>query len=288
MTKTDEVFTEINETIIAGLQADKLPWEKPWEKSLQKNPTTGKCYSGINSMYLSCMQAAKGFEFSAWMTYKQIAKIGGEVFKGSKSSKVLFYGMVEKECKKTGEIDKFPVARCYSVFNLDQTSGLDSVKIQIEEDILSRRKKFEESDDCEQLIKNTKANIEHIMSNKACYIPSMDKISMPKKEQFKTTEDYYSTLFHELTHWSGHESRLKRDIKNSFGSEKYAFEELVAEIGASYVCAWMGFDYSTQHTAYISDWLKLLNNDKKAIFKAAAKAQKAFNYLWEEGKLDAA
>ena len=115
--------------------------------------------------------------------------------------------------------------------------------------------------------------------DRACYQPKEDQILMPKKSQFKTQEAFYSTLFHELSHWTGHESRLNRKTGNKFGSRDYAFEELVAEISASFLCCHLGFRYSTQHSAYVKLWIEVLKKDKTAIFRASSLAQKATEFI---------
>ena len=114
---------------------------------------------------------------------------------------------------------------------------------------------------------------------KACYLQEEDKILMPKKEQFKTGEGFYSTIFHELSHWTAHKSRLDRPMRGKKGSKAYAFEELVAEISASFICCHFGFEYSTQHSTYVKTWLEVLKEDKKAIFKASSQAQKATEFI---------
>ena len=143
---------------------------------------------------------------------------------------------------------------------------------------------FQDVKKAEELIKKSQAEISFAPIDRACYQPTEDKILMPKKEQFKTQEGFYSTLFHELSHWTGHKSRLNRKKGNKKGSQDYAFEELIAELSASFICCHLGFEYSTQHSAYIKDWLEVLKEDKKAIFKASSQAQKATEFILSSWK----
>ncbi|MCZ0932731.1 MAG: zincin-like metallopeptidase domain-containing protein, partial [Oligoflexia bacterium] len=143
---------------------------------------------------------------------------------------------------------------------------------------------FEDVKKAEELIKQSQAKIAFAPIDKACYLPEEDKILMPQKEQFKTGEGFYSTMFHELSHWTAHKTRLNRPIKNSRASKAYAFEELIAEISASFICCHLGFEYSTQHSSYVKSWLEVLKEDKRSIFKASSKAQKATEFIL--GKLN--
>ena len=184
----------------------------------------------------------------------------------------------EKELKKEGgkENEKkkkieIPIIRSHPLFNLSQCEGLDHLIKKPDK----KDQTFQDETRAENLIKATQAKIKMANYDKACYIPSEDQILMPRKSQFKTQEDFYSTMFHELSHWTGHKSRLNRDMISKFGTKKYAFEELVAEISASFLCCHLGFRYSTRHSAYVKSWIRLLKKDKKAIFKASSKAQKA-------------
>ena len=182
----------------------------------------------------------------------------------------------EKEEEKT-----IPLLKTHSVFNLSQTKGLEHL---IKKFSSKDKPLFQDVKKAEHIIKESKADISFAPIDEACYLPDKDKILMPKKEQFKTGEGFYSTLFHELSHWTAHKSRLKRPIKNKQGSQAYAFEELLAEISASFICCHLGFEYSTRHSSYVKTWLKVLKEDKKAIFRASSQAQKATEFIL--GKLE--
>ena len=166
--------------------------------------------------------------------------------------------------------------KTHAVFNLSQTEGLEYL---IKKPVSKEEPLFQDVKKAEQLIKKSKADISFAPIDRACYLPEEDKIFMPKKEQFKTQEGFYSTMFHELSHWTAHKSRLDRPMKGNKGSKAYAFEELVAEISASFICCHLGFEYSTQHSAYVKSWLKVLKEDKKAIFRASSQAQKATEFI---------
>ena len=247
-------------------------------------------YSGINTIILWSRQGDIGADSSQWLTFRQAQNLGGHIKKGEKATRIIFYKTItvpteeeeEKEKKEKQEKNKFQenekeisIIKPHPVFNLSQTEGLDHLLKTPEK----KEQTFQDETKVEDLVKTSQANIKIANFNKAFYTPSEDKISMPRKSQFKTKEGFYSTLFHELSHWTGHPSRLNRKINNKFGSKDYAFEELVAEISASFLCCHFGFRYSTQHSAYVKSWVKLLKENKKAIFKASSLAQKATKFI---------
>ena len=178
--------------------------------------------------------------------------------------------------RKTIRKKQSPLLKTHAVFNLSQTKGLEHL---IKKFSSKEEPRFQDVEKAEQLIKKSQADISFAPVDRACYLPMEDKIIMPKKEQFKTQEGFYSTIFHELSHWTGHESRLERPMEGKRKSKTYAFEELIAEISASFICCHLGFEYSTQHSVYVKDWLEVLKEDEKAIFKAASKAQKATEFI---------
>ena len=169
-------------------------------------------------------------------------------------------------------------------FNLSQTKGLEHL---IKKYSSKEKLPFKDVERAEKLIKESKANIAFAPIDRAFYLPVEDKILMPKKEQFKTQEGFYSTAFHELSHWTGHRSRLNRPTGNKKGSKAYAFEELITEISASFICCHLGFEYSTQHSAHVKSWLEVLKEGKKAIFRASSQAQKATEFILGKLKKEA-
>jgi antirestriction protein ArdC len=205
-----------------------------------------------------------------WVTYKQAQSVGAQVRKGSKGVPVIYFSPLEVQDRVTNEVKKIPMLKTYTVFNADQVDGLElpaPTERTMNESIAS----------CEAFIKAQRAEIKH-GGNRAFYVPSADYIQLPELDQFKSSADYYATSLHELSHWTGHESRLNRDFSGRFGNEAYAFEELVAELGSAMLCAHNKIDGQLQHASYIASWLKVLNDDPKNILKASALAQKILDY----------
>lgn len=272
-----DLYQTVTDKIIASIEQGTLPWVKPWKgdtrtgnASLPFNAVSGKNYRGVNLMLLS-LAGMSDFTSNAYVTYKQAQKLGGNVKKGETGYIVVFWSIVEKK-DSNGEKTNIPMLRYSTVFNVDQCEGIDPSKIK--SPIVPEVK----STSALQLAELNGAKVNH-GGDKAFYAPLFDQITMPHQDQFKSEDDYNATLFHELTHWTGHKSRCNRDFANRFGSEAYAFEELVAEMGAAMLCANAGIEYTTQHTAYIAGWLKVLKDDKRAIFTASKQAMLAVDSL---------
>ena len=277
-----DIYQEVTNQIISDLEKGLPVWEKPWKKGFMGFPTNAfskSFYSGVNTLILWLRQSNTGFETSQWMTFLQVKKLGGSIKKGERATQIVFYKKLVITDKESEEEKTIPLLKTHAVFNLSQTEGL---KHLIKKPSSKAEPLFQDVEKAEQLIKQSKADISFAPIDKACYQPTEDKILMPKKEQFKTQEGFYSTMFHELTHWTAHKLRLDRPIKNKQGSKAYAFEELIAELSASFICYHLGFEYSTQHSAYIKDWLEVLKEDKKAIFRASSQAQKATEFILGE------
>jgi antirestriction protein ArdC len=214
----------------------------------------------------------KGYSNPAWATYKQWEQLGGNVRKGEKAAKIIFWSQA-KSTNPEGEEKAYAFAKAYFVFNVAQVEGIDIVA---SEDKQNDNAKI---DSCESTIKATQAKIIH-GGDTACFIPSSDVIRMPELGTFQSSEHYYATAFHELTHWTSDKKRCDRDIsKGRFGNPEYAFEELVAELGAAFLCSTHGIAGDLRHAGYIESWLKALKNDNKAIFKASGLAQSAADYV---------
>lgn len=271
-----DVYQSVTDTIVRAIENDPGKVLLPWHRSdggIPKNATNDVYYNGINIIHLWCVAQQRNYGTAKWATYKQWKEIGAQVRKGEKSSLIVFYKQVTTE-----EDDTYRVLKHYTVFNADQVDGYDPPELQ--GDPITR---IAEAD---RYTAKTGAVIQ-TGGHTACYRPATDTIHIPDERRFfdtatsNRTEAYYSVLFHELTHWTGAKKRLDRDLKNRFGSEAYAMEELVAELGAAYQCARLGVtpEPRLDHAQYINNWLKVLKDDKKAIFSAAAKAQEAVNYL---------
>lgn len=265
------VYTIVTNRIIEKLEAGVVPWKQPWIHGLAVNWMTQRPYQGINCFLLNPGEYA---------TFKQISEAGGKVKKGEKSKIIVYWNWIEKE-NDDGETVSIPILRYYNVFEINtQVEGLES-----------KRKKVIHHDpieEAENLIKNIKNHPRYTFnSGKAYYQPLDDTVNVPPIHDFEIVEEYYSTLFHELIHATGHETRLNREGINSlaaFGSEVYSKEELIAELGSAMLCAIVGIDNSTidNSASYINGWLQALKGDKRLIILAAAQAQKAVNYLINE------
>jgi antirestriction protein ArdC len=273
MATVQEIITD---GFVKALDEDTIPWMKPWAVKLPRNLFgKGNHYTGINLAILMALGTDE-----LYVTYKQCIGHGGE-FVGDwkdKRQNVVFYGSNDKKLAD-GSIEKgYTFLKYYKVYPVSATKGLEKYLPAKVEDT---KKPIEE---CENFIKNLRAKIEH-GGQSACFIPSKDEIHMPNFESFNDESSYYSTMFHELVHWTGHKSRMDRlEDTFGFGNHAYALEELVAEIGASFLCAEFGIANNRQidnSKAYIQSWSKALKNDPKMVFKASAMAQKAVVMLLE-------
>lgn len=267
-----EVAKQVTQKILEELRSNPGKWIKSWETTRPRNLITGHEYSGFNWMWLNMNTDEKHGMSPYWMTYNQAKQITGldkPIKKGAKSVPIIFYKPISK-VDEQGKEHWWKMVRSYNVFNRDNVEGMSPLP---EPEEVKFRK-----DNCDTVIKRTGAELQ-VGYDKACYIPSMDLIQVPKITKFKTAEDYYATTFHELTHWTGHKKRLDRDLNNRFGDKAYAFEELVAELGAAMLCNANGVEGKLQHTEYINSWLEVLEKDTKNIMKASALAQKAFDFI---------
>lgn len=274
------VYEIITNRIIEKLEAGEIPWKKSWNAQTQapRNLTSGKLYSGINVFLLLSAR----YQSPYWLTFKQATERGGSVRKGEKGYPVVFWSKTEKEDPETGEVKEVGFLRYYTVFNVAQIDGLQDVPSV---EIHQIQEGAEQFDLAEQIVAAMpqRPEIRHGFT-RAFYSPADDSVSMPAQNAFVGGAEYYSTLFHELTHSTGHENRLGRHqtIKNhAFGSQDYSKEELVAEFGAAFLCAEAGVSMAVidNQTAYIQGWLKALKNDSKLLVNAAAQAQRAANFI---------
>ena len=285
-TKLD-VYSKVNNKIITDLEHGNLTWLQPWQSGHAAGHISrplragGKAYRGVNVLMLWASAMESGFNSPLWVTYKQAAELGGQVKKGEKGSLVVYADTF----KKTGTDDKgedvettIPFMKGYTVFNAEQVDGLPN---HFYATVAPINKDTQRLDSAERFFTATGATIKH-GGGQAYYMPSQDTVQMPEFPTFRDGESYYATLAHEMTHWTRHPSRLDRDLgRKRFADAGYAMEELVAEIGAAFLCADLGITPETRedHAAYIASWLKVLKNDKRAIFTAASHAQKAIDHL---------
>ncbi|MGR5465243.1 ArdC family protein [Photobacterium damselae] len=278
---TKDMYQIVTDRIIAALENGVKPWACPWDKTQQcdmlpVNFKTKAQYSGINILLLWSETVEKGYSSPYWLTYKQAAELGGNVIKGQKGTAIIYYKLWEKE-NEDGTEEKIPMLKSFTVFNLDQIENIEKPAVTVSEE-RTKHSDFTIMANVEDTIQKTGAVINHL-GVRAFYSPSQDSITMPQQDRFQSSSDYYATLLHELTHWTAHKSRLDRNLKGKFGSKDYAFEELVAELGAAFCCADLGVFGDVQHESYIASWLTALQNDKKYIFKAASLASKAHQFL---------
>ena len=280
MSKYEDMFQVVTDRIIANLE-NASDWRKPWahifDGSVPHNASTGRPYSGINWINLSMASAKWGS--NGWMTYKQASALGGKV-PSSKDENggceyVWFMARSSYKDKATGDAKTGFINKCFPVWNVAQIEGLQGIK--------TYTPPAAGTGSVNRLAESLGINLQY-GGDTACFIPSQDVIKMPSVDAFKDEANHDATLLHEMVHWTGHTSRLKRQILNSFGSEGYAFEELVAELGAAMGGALLGLPYEgLQHESYIKSWLKSLKSDPKHIVKAAKQASAAVQYLDDNG-----
>lgn len=280
----------VAEKLIEQLKAGTAPWQKPWEPGepsahIPMNPTTGKRYRGINAIQLM----SENREDQRWLTYKQAAGVDAQVRKGEKGTPIQYWKFSEEQTKTDSEGKpvrdasgepvkenvKLERPRVFfaTVFNAEQIDGLPP---------LQPRKQHEWTaiERAEQILQGSGAEIRHGEQNRAFYLKSTDTIHMPDRGQFSTADNYYAIALHELGHWTGHESRLDRDLSNPFGSQGYAKEELRAEIASMILGDELGIGHDPeQHAAYVGSWIKALQEDPLEIFRAAADAEKIQDYV---------
>lgn len=270
----ESVTAEVVRQIEAGAGTWRMPWQALADAGQPVNALTGNAYCGGNHLVLGMVAAARGWS-DHWATYKQWQTLGAQVRRGEKSTHGVKWSPTED--KKTGEKRMIPFT--FSVFSANQVDGWDA-PAPVDRDTPERLA------DAELFLTTLGADVRH-GGNIAAYSPGGDYIVLPRFEQFSRASDYYSTSAHEHAHWSGHASRLARDLSGRFGSDAYAAEELVAEMSAAFTCARLGISAAPRpdHAAYLASWLRVLRANSAALFLAASKAQAATDYLFENAAL---
>ena len=284
-TPREDLHQRITNQIVAAIEAGAGDYQMPWNPKLCTGPAIGLphnpvghyAYHGINILALWASQQHSAYATAEWATFRQWQAAGAQVRKGEKGTLTVFF-KVSDSGQQSAENDEQEqrrhfIAKAAYVFNVAQVDGFISSPSP---ELTS----IERHAAAETFIKASKASIHHD-SRQACYIPSKDEIHLPPDGAFKDAQSYYSVALHELVHWSGHASRCGRDLHNRFGTQAYAAEELVAELGAAFLCAELGISPEPRidHARYIESWLRILKGDKRAIFTAAAKANQAAGYL---------
>lgn len=287
-----DIYQRITDQIAAAIEAGAGEWRMPWHSGLDGvapvlpvNAVSGKPYRGVNTIVLWATAQAEGYPSAVWATYRQWRELGAQVRKGERSSPVVFWNISDKdeqsdadEGVEDGRRSRV-FARGYAVFNAAQVDGYEPPALP-DQSASRHDPEAERIGHAEAFFAALGAGIRH-GGHRACYVPSLDQIRMPPFEAFRDPVAYYATLAHEATHMTGHPSRCARDLRGRFGEEAYAAEELIAELGAAFLCADLALasEPRPDHAAYVASWLKVLRGDKRAIFTAAAKAQAAADWM---------
>jgi antirestriction protein ArdC len=268
------VYSIVTEQILKQLESGAAPWRRPWTTQVPKNLVSGRGYRGINVFLL----ASNGYGSPYWLTYKQATERGGHVRKGEHGTRVVFWKIGTRETEDTdGDTieRKSILLRYYTVFNVEQCEGIaapDSTRI------------VNSIEECERIVRQMPNPPAMEQDGRAWYRPSTDTVGIPSRNAFNSAEEHYSTLFHELTHSTGHTKRVGRDgieKLNTFGSESYSKEELIAEMGAAMLCGIAGIERKTlpNSASYLQSWINVLRSDSRMVIQAASQAQKAADYI---------
>jgi len=280
-----DLYQTVTDQIVAMLESGVVPWRSPIlgrsKAGHPKNMNTGKQYRGVNVFLLAFTAFAKGYGSSYWMTFNQAKERGGNVRKGEKSSMVVFWKQYETTDRESGEKVNVPVLRYYNVFNAEQIEG-----VEIPDAVKWEPIEFKPIEEAEKIATGYQGGpiVTYDGGQQAFYRPACDTVHMPEKTRFASVEEYYSTLFHELSHSTGHSSRLDRKCDTQpkpFGSPDYGKEELVAEMSAAFLCSHAGIQPTViaNQTAYLAGWLKQLKSDKKLVISAAGQAQRSADWI---------
>jgi antirestriction protein ArdC len=281
------LYSEITDKIIAELEAGRVPWVQPWGTAaakaplgLPKNASTDRQYSGINVLLLWGAVIERGFSGQSWLTFRQALSLGGNVRKGERGTTVVYADRFvpedeKRRARETGEdAQAIPFLKRFTVFNTDQCENLPedvaTAAPPVPTGLVEPR--------VEALIAATGIDF-RIGGSRAFYVPAQDYVQVPPPQAYFEPINWHRTALHELGHATGHESRLARNFSSSFGTKKYAFEELIAEINAAFCCASLGIAPTVRHADYIGSWLEVLREDNRAVVRAASQAGKAADWL---------
>ncbi|ELP34512.1 ArdC family protein [Rhodopirellula baltica] len=286
-TNRRDIYQEVTDRIVGYLEQGTAPWRNPIKRGTgdgwPKNMDSGKRYRGINVFLLGLTAWERGYSSDYWMTFNQAKAHGGQVRKGEKSSLVTFFKMYATKDKQTGEDIEIPMLKHFNAFNVEQIDGIEIPDAPKDD---PGAVPFEPLAEAERIVAGykSKPEIKHDGGRRAFYRPVTDSVHMPKHERFDVRETYYSTLFHELTHSTGHSDRLNRGLDTDlapFGSPDYSREELIAEMGAAFLCAASGISPPTieQSASYLQSWISVLKGDKRLVVGAASAAQKASDLI---------
>lgn len=275
--------------IKTAMEEGKAPWVQPWDGSQMRSAISGQAYHGVNVWQLGLTATSRGFQSPLWLTMKQASNAGGSVLheEAKKYTDVMFWKFLRKTDEKTGEEKSFPIARFFRLYNLEQTED-----VQIPKKVRSAMvRDIESIPDAESIIESMpkRPYFAGVPSDRAYYLPTADTIVLPQKGQFHSSSEYYSTVFHELAHSTGHKSRLNRFTEGKiiapFGSQEYSKEELVAEMAAAFICQRLAISNESAYrnsAAYLRGWLSVLKNDPLTFVSACGAGSKAAAYILNE------
>jgi antirestriction protein ArdC len=275
------VYQAVTDKIVEALEHGVAPWRRPWTAAAPMNLMSQRAYRGINTLILG----TTGYASPYWLTYRQAEEIGGHVRRGEHGSTIRFWKLLERESQARDDQDAgretVPLLRTYTVFNLEQCDG-----IKLRRELTHPPRTVQPIAACEAVVAGLPAGHARILrgGDVAYYAPSIDEVRVPLQAAFSSDEEYYSTLFHELTHSTGHESRLGRESvvdRARFASHAYSREELIAEMGAAFLCGETGIAPATldNSAAYLQSWIRVLKGDARLLVQAAGAAQKAVDWL---------
>ena len=282
---------EFSKKVTDMVLSNRAPWVRPWgancAKGLPVNALTGRPYRGCNVMFL----LTTPFQSRGWLTFKQVSSLGGKVLKGSRATDIFFFTMIQTEHtdSKTGEkfLVDVPVLKNFKVFNLEQCEIPEGAPLKYRPEDSTENTTADDSgifDECEQLLNLA---VWHEDDTKAYYIPSRDEIHLPNRRTFSSLSGFWGTAMHELSHWTGHESRLNRDMQHSFGTQKYAREELVAEVSSWLLAVTLGTPHEPQNSAsYLASWVRDFKDKPRELYSAISQAQKVVDYLLETAGIE--
>ncbi|AWO77454.1 ArdC family protein [Serratia marcescens] len=302
-----DLYQQVTDKIIAAIETGTLPWRNPWRTDkgrgastaiMPQNGTTGYHYSGVNVLLLWMAADERGFHSNRWLTYKQAEAVGGHVRAGETATLAVVFKPWDKQVEDADGRQLFdeegkplktriPMLKPLYLFNVAQCDNLPETVIGVmpatETDEGNALVDAKTQAQVNTLVEACGVRVEQVYQDRAFYSPLRDQIVLPQAQQFRTEADYWSTLLHELVHSTGHAKRLNREgITSSsrrFGDPVYAFEELVAELGSAFMCAQLGVFGDIQHDSYLEHWLRVLREDKRALFRAAKQAREASEFL---------
>lgn len=300
--RVEEKRKELVDTLLKYIETNPERWERGWYSVSNEpafNPISQKRYKGLNAFYLYALSEINGYKDPRWLTFKQAKDLGANVKQGEHAANIFYWNLYDKSTKQSfseetvkdlsaEERDKYfddnvrPVLKYYQVFNADQCDNMPEYKRTAEEQSMAEEERAHQNALIERVISNSSAPISY-GGNQAYYSPSTDSIRLPEIKHFKTMQDYYATALHEIAHSTGHQSRLNRDLQTTFGTQKYAKEELRAELASIFMQIDMGVsiegNHFENHASYLASWLKAVKKDVKEFYSASAEAEKISEYV---------